>query len=511
MNIPKLIDESSKLLRSGNIQEAKNILLKILKKNPKNILPYNMLISIHLNQQNKKHAYELALKSVAIEKKQPQLLALCAEYNYHHENYLKAQEFINLALNIDSNNSKYYFLRARILSKSEETDLALASYFKTIELDEFFFEAYINIGEIYNQSGQYDKAIDHYLKTINKFPNQPDTYYNLGVIYNKKSSFDDALNAFEKVLALNPNYRLARLEVGFILLRRQNFEKGWKAYESRFDGDISSHYGLPLCKKIDEPQSLLVWGEQGIGDHILFSSLLDNLKKIDKVTVAVEKRIINLLQRNFKDINFIDLNTINNFHQYDFQIPIASLGEIFRGNADSFKNQPKRFLKTNSDLVSKFKKQFSDRKSLICGISWKSSSRSYGVERSINLDLLGSSFQGSNIYLTNLQYGDTHEDISYLRDKFNLEFNEMDSLDKFNDIEGLSALMDACDIIITADNVTVHLAGALGKKTYLILPKDYHGTWYWHDDKISRWYPSVEIFRFEIKEDFIKKIKKIIS
>jgi ADP-heptose:LPS heptosyltransferase len=84
-------------------------------------------------------------------------------------------------------------------------------------------------------------------------------------------------------------------------------------------------------------------------------------------------------------------------------------------------------------------------------------------------------------------------------------------LDKFNDIDALSSLIDACDFIVTSSNVTAHIAGALGKETFLLLPYSSKSSlWYWqHSKNHSFWYPSIHIYKvgqMECWEDVIKKL-----
>lgn len=72
----------------------------------------------------------------------------------------------------------------------------------------------------------------------------------------------------------------------------------------------------------------------------------------------------------------------------------------------------------------------------------------------------------------------------------------MAEVDNFNDLDGLTALVDACDFIITTSNVTAHIAGALNKETYLLLPYAFGRIWYWGESRIqSLWYPSISIYR----------------
>ena len=115
--------------------------------------------------------------------------------------------------------------------------------------------------------------------------------------------------------------------------------------------------------------------------------------------------------------------------------------------------------------------------------------------KSINLDEYIPLLKLPNIDFVNLQYGDTQDEINQIEKKYKIKIHNIDELDKFHDLDGLFSLVDLCDFVITSSNVTAHIAGALGKKTFLIIPNLYGAAWYWHDDDFVGWYPSVRIFR----------------
>ena len=103
-----------------------------------------------------------------------------------------------------------------------------------------------------------------------------------------------------------------------------------------------------------------------------------------------------------------------------------------------------------------------------------------------------------NFDYVNLQYGDHEKEIVSTEASNNIQINRYNEIDKFKDIDGLFSLVDSCDVIITISNVTAHIAGSLGKKTYLILPFNRGTIWYWQrykETNSSLWYPSVEIIQ----------------
>ena len=100
-----------------------------------------------------------------------------------------------------------------------------------------------------------------------------------------------------------------------------------------------------------------------------------------------------------------------------------------------------------------------------------------------------------NIKFVSLQYGEHDEELDKIKEEYGIEIHRFNDIDLYHDIESLCSLIDACDFVITSSNVTVHLAGSLGKKTYLLAPRGEGSLFYWHVDlKQSLWYQSVSVF-----------------
>ena len=130
--------------------------------------------------------------------------------------------------------------------------------------------------------------------------------------------------------------------------------------------------------------------------------------------------------------------------------------------------------------------------------------------------MLGPLLKNQDIQFVNLQYGDVKNDIEIMKDKYHSDILDTSDIDNYNDIEGLAALISSCDIVVTADNSNAHLAGALGKETYLILPKTNSLVWYWEHqiNEVSLWYSSVNTFKqtkMDQWDDPILRVNEIIN
>ena len=130
------------------------------------------------------------------------------------------------------------------------------------------------------------------------------------------------------------------------------------------------------------------------------------------------------------------------------------------------------------------------------GISWKGGSKiqSASRNRSMELSQITSIFANTRVNLVNLQYGNTEQESKMLESQNGISLKNISEIDNFNDLDGLSSLIDACDYIVSVDNLTVHLSGSLGKKTFTLLP--FSPDWRWGLSRDSSlWYPSVNLIR----------------
>ena len=139
-------------------------------------------------------------------------------------------------------------------------------------------------------------------------------------------------------------------------------------------------------------------------------------------------------------------------------------------------------------------KQLLPKGKKICGISWVSKNESIGQNKSMTLEDMKDLLLLPNITFVDLQYTDTSEERAEFKNKYGVEILKLEEIDNFNDIDGLASLIDACDQVVSVSNTTVHIAGSIGKKTYLMLPQGKGRLWYWSKEKEqSIWYKSIQI------------------
>ena len=112
----------------------------------------------------------------------------------------------------------------------------------------------------------------------------------------------------------------------------------------------------------------------------------------------------------------------------------------------------------------------------------------------MDLAQFGRMFEGLDIVLLNLQYGDVDEEIREFTEETGIKVLQCSSVNLKEDLDGLAALIELCDLVVSTSNVTIHMAGALGKDSWVLLP--FAATFWWLIERTdSLWYPSVKLYR----------------
>jgi ADP-heptose:LPS heptosyltransferase len=182
-------------------------------------------------------------------------------------------------------------------------------------------------------------------------------------------------------------------------------------------------------------------------------------------------------------------------NKIDFQAPIGDLGYLLGMNSEAIISTRRPFLVPDRAKSSEIKllAPFLSGK-IICGLAWRSHNKSFGEEKSIGLEQFEPILNSNQFEFINLQYGEVAPELQKMKTQFGIDIHQIDSVDVYNDIDGLLALIDACDLVITTSNLTAHLAGSIGKKGCVLVPVSKGRIWYWHlDDPYSFWYPSLKV------------------
>ena len=225
----------------------------------------------------------------------------------------------------------------------------------------------------------------------------------------------------------------------------------------------------------------------------------------------LDPRLLPLFERSLQGIQFHSQDKPIDQTKFDAHLPIMSLGGILRRNERDFSGAGNPLLVADSTRTAVLKKMLAPQDRLLCGIFWKSRYNKNEHRKSLALIDLLPVLKIPGLTFVNLQYGDTNEECKLFVERTGIAILNCDAVDNFNDLDGHTALIQACDFLVGCSNTSAHLAGALGKRTYLALAHG-HGTfWYWANevDGHSLWYPSIKIHRQQQPGDWSQTIEAI--
>ena len=405
--------------------------------------------------------------------------------------------------------------RGLVLRGLGRFEAAMSDSNAAILLNENFAEAFHNRALILKDLECLEDALVDFNKVISLKPDDREAYSNRALVLKELGRFDEAMADLNKAIALDPTYPEAHWNKAVQLLLFGEFEEGWPLFEWRWKTKQHLETELTTSKPQwsgEANKRVFLWAEQGIGDEIMYASLIPELAaSSSKLIVQCDERLIPLFKRSFIDgIEYRCRKSPAPEDSYDCHIPMGSLPNIFRPSLDSFSKASKAYLHCESERSQELRKTLlkGEAKTLI-GISWNSSSPIAGAHhRNITLSDMAQHLDAPDVQLVNLQYGDVSDEIAKLKEDHGIEVAEVSEIDNRNDIDGLAALIMACDQIVSIDNATVHLAGALGANTKVLLP--FNRSWQWGLDRSdSYWYGSLQLHRQKNHGDWKHVLKTI--
>jgi hypothetical protein len=257
------------------------------------------------------------------------------------------------------------------------------------------------------------------------------------------------------------------------------------------------HWGGPGEAAAGE---VAIWAEQGIGDQVLFSTLIPELIESGaRVIYEVDRRLLGAYERAFPGVQLIALADPPHeaLRRASRALFAGSLPALFRTTRESFAHQPAKLLAARGDRIAHYRQRLAAAGDGIkVAVSWHSTRKNHlGPGKSARLRDFASLLRLPATLFLDVQYGNTGEERAAVQKATGVPLLRFDDVDFYNDLEELLAILEASDLVITTSNATAHFAGALGKRTWLLYLADIPPFYYWAHDGSHRclWYPSVEI------------------
>lgn len=342
-----------------------------------------------------------------------------------------------------------------------------------------FAQAWNNLGCCYRNLGMVEKARYSFENAVN-LEEDPEFVGNLGGSYIGTGSPGKAIYYLDKCLANITHHQSSLNNKSLAYLEMGDWQRGFALYDNRVatGNHKERHYHEHGTPEWDGTpgRTVVVYGEQGIGDEIMFASVLPDIIKVCSVILDVHPRLAGLFRIAFPQIPVYGTRKMGEIvwsamHQIDAKISIGSLPRLFRFTNKDFPKTP--YLKPDDRLSKKVRSLIEScgRKPRI-GISWKGGTKkTNGIYRTVPLHLWKSILNVDATFFS-LQY---QEDAEYDLKRFYKESPNMPKIHHFrevlNDYDETAALVSNLDLVISVPQSVVHLAGALGVPCWQLTPK----------------------------------------
>jgi tetratricopeptide (TPR) repeat protein len=384
------------------------------------------------------------------------------------------------------------------LEKYEE---AIACYESALQIDAANAKAHFNLGNVYKDLGQPTEASACYRRALYVEPGLTEAHINLGVVLQQLGRLDDALASHDRAVEQRREDAEAHFHRAGTLLMKGDYARGWDEYEWRWRYDLTPRtFAAPAWNGEDlADQTLLIHGEQGVGDEIFFASCVPDVLALSRqCLIECDPRLVPLFARSFPLAEVVARPLSNDeadLAGITAHSPAGSLPRFLRRTSADF---PKRLRYLAA--CPKQRRDWSRRLAelghgLKVGISWRGGGKTIQLRRrSTALAQWQPVFAVPGVKFVDLQYGTTPAELVEAAGLLDAPLQHWDHLDPLKDLDGFAALVAELDLVISVDNATVHMAGALGVPVWNLLP--FAPTWRWQlgRDETS-WYPSMRLVR----------------
>jgi tetratricopeptide (TPR) repeat protein len=425
--------------------------------------------------------------------------------------FSRAIPLYDQAIAADPSRAEPYYKRANALKDVGRLQDALTSYDQAIERKPDYAYALCNRAFVQQSLGRLDEALSSYDQAIAIDPNDALAHNNRALLLQLLYRWDEALAGYDRAIQLNPGYADAHYNRSLTALFLGDFASGWPDFEWRWQ--VAQRINIGAGRNFPQPlwrgehslagKRLLVYSEQGLGDTLQFCRYA-TLAAAQGATVLLEVQpsLVSLVSTLAGAAEVIP--TGSPLPQFDYHCPLMSLPLAFKTTVETIP-APGKYLHANPEKVREWQASLGERQVPRVGLVWSGNPNNpIDVRRSITLaEWIPKLPQG-------LQYFRLQNDVR-AADRAALDTSQrIVSLGEFPSFESTAAFCECLDVVVCVDTSVTHLAGALGKRTWVLIP--YVPDWRWmRDRQDTPWYPSMKLYRQKVAGEWGEVFDRIAA
>lgn len=489
-----------------------------------------------VHQEKREQAIEALKEAVQLNPTHAQTYFNIGLIQFAMENYQESKSHLEKALFYNPHYIKAYSTLAQVYAQMNQPDQAIDCYKKIIDLGQATADTHAALARLYKNINNQSAFLDHAHTSLQLNPNNIHVLFDLGYMHNMQGNYDQAVHYYKKVLTLNPTIIDAACNLGQVLRSQGKFEEsrtyyqqvinawpnyfhglygyaecclmlgdlkeGWHAFESRWKRDVDHrHFNEKLWDGSSlQGKTIILRAEYGQGDTLQFIRYAPLLKEQGATVILEAQHTLITLLSNCPYLDRVipvDDNGAN-LPPHDFQIPLMSLPLRFNTSLQTIPCSIP-YITIPEKVATHWEKEFKNNNSFKIGICWEGSPyyeqfKAPCSKKSIPLAAFAPIAKLPEVNLYSLQKMNGTQQLQSVAPYMKIhDFGSNFDNDNGRFVD-TAAVINQMNLIITTDTSIAHLAGALGKQVWVLLPQV--ADWRWMLNRFdSPWYPSMRLFR----------------
>ncbi len=388
----------------------------------------------------------------------------------------EAEAGYNAALDKAPEDPLLLFYYGTLAMQTKRYGLGVCLLVRSVELCQTVPEAFNNLGMCLKNAGRIHEAKLAFERSIRIRP-EADYWNNIASLLVNNGASERCIDACDETLRLQPDHPQGHWNRSLALLELGRWAEGWDEYKwgYRALGRANRQYDAPPWNG-NHVGTLCVFGEQGVGDEIMFASVLhEAYTRCDKLIIDCHPRLVEMFKRSFPNADVYgtrkqsEVNWFWKYRSIDAKCSIADLPRLFRRTDGAFPGTPYIVTDPNRDSMAKAWLSTLPGPYKI-GISWQGGTAKTHMEfRSIAPPHLRPVLKVDGVTWINLQYGEMTQKIATaIEEDVGVKIHTNEPL--IHDLDNLTSIAKMCDLVITVDQTLVWQCGAIGAECWVLLP-----------------------------------------
>lgn len=392
-----------------------------------------------------------------------------------------------------------------VLLARRDFQVARDAFSRALRIAPNLGRAQIGLAQSLLELGQYSEALLHIEAALNSGLDLTPALTTRGLILSALGRLDEGIRTYQRVLEQDACNWACRWNIALNLLLMGDFHRGWPAYEVRWESPDARRrtFNFPEWKGESLPEGvLLIYGEQGLGDELMFASCIEHAQqRCARIVLECDVRLVGLFARSFPSATVIGRPdprgaiAVPQSLGITHQVALGSLPNFFRKSRPAFPSH-RGYIKADAERCEFWRYRLERDLGAVSriGVSWRGGSDNTRRNlRSLDLESLRGLLQTDNAGFVSLQYG-SHIDTEIAGLDGNLCRRLRHYPEAIADYDETAALVSNLDLVISVQTSVVHLAGALGRTVWVMVP--FSPEWrYGRDGTDMSWYPSAHLYR----------------